>query len=349
MNKIRFGILGSGFMGSTHAEAIRRLPNAELIAVWGGRRAPALAERYKMAFEPDLDGLLKRPDIDAIIVTTPHHLHVDETLKAFAQGKHVLVEKPLATTVADCDLMLAAAAKHGRTLGVGYQQRFRTNCAVAGPMIRDGAIGKVLAAQVSMPMYSGTIKAGGFGGDWSWWNDPESVGHLLNSGPHAVDMLRWFTGGDVVTISAFSRTLLPDLPVEDTTMALVEFSTGAICTLFSSRALPAKSFPGEDFRFRITGSTGLIDLDPFGDFHISDEKGWRLVSQQPTVGNEDANTAYGDVRMKAYCDQMSGFIDMIEGRTSDTGNGADGRAGVEACVSMLESSKSKQWIHLKGK
>ena len=103
MKKIRFGILGSGYMGRTHAEAVRRLPNAELVAVHGGTRAPGLAERYGIAFEADKAALLQRRDIDAIVVTTPHHVHVDETLAAFAQGKHVLVEKPLATSVADCD------------------------------------------------------------------------------------------------------------------------------------------------------------------------------------------------------------------------------------------------------
>jgi len=333
-------------MGSTHAEAIKRLPNAELVAVSGGRRAPGLAERYGMVFEPEMDVLMARRDIDAIIVTTPHHLHVDETLTAVAQGKHVLVEKPLATTVADCDLMISAAAAKGVTLAVGYQQRYRTNNARACEIIREGAIGKVLSVQVSMPMYAGAIKAGGFGGNWDWWNDPASVGHLLNSGPHAVDLLRWFTQGDVVTISAFSRTFLPNVSVEDTTMALVELSGGAICSLFSSRALPTPSFAGEDFRFRITGTTGLIDLDPYTELRLSDENGWRVISAQATIGHEGANTAYGDVRMKAYCEQLEGFIAMIEGKPSNTGTGADGRAGVEACVAMLQSSAEKRWVQL---
>ena len=346
MKKIRFGILGSGYMGRTHAEAVRRLPHAELVAVHGGTRAPALAERYGMTFEADKAALLQRSDIDAIVVTTPHYLHVGETLAALAQGKHVLVEKPLATSVADCDRMLAAAAQRKLTLAVGYQQRFRVNNAKACELIRSGAIGRVLAVQVSMPMYAGAIKAGGFGGNWAWWNDPASVGHLINSAPHAIDLLRWFTGGDVVTVSAFSRTFLPDVPVEDTTMGLLEFSTGAICSLFSSRALPAPSFPGEDFRFRITGSTGLLDLDPYGELRLSDEKGWRTVSQQPPVKHEAADAAFADVRMQAYCDQLTAFIASIEGRSSDVGSGADGRAGVAACMAMLESSATRSWINL---
>ena len=108
-------------MGRTHSEAIHRLPNAELVAVSGGTRAEGLAQSYGMAYEPDEQILLGRSDIDAIVVTTPHHRHVDQTLTACAQGKHVLIEKPLATTVEDCDRMIAAAQQHQRKLGVGYQ------------------------------------------------------------------------------------------------------------------------------------------------------------------------------------------------------------------------------------
>lgn len=331
-------------MGRTHAEAVRRLPNAELVAVSCGSRAPALAERYGMAFEPDKEALLRRADIDAIVVTTPHHLHVDETLSALAQGKHVLVEKPLATSVMDCQRMIDAAATRKLTLAVGYQQRFRVNNVRACALVRAGAIGRILAVQISMPMYAGAIKTGGFGGNWAWWNDPASVGHLINSAPHAIDLLRWFTGTDVVTVAAFSRTFLPDITVEDTTMGILEFSGGAICSLFSSRALPAPSFPGEDFRFRITGTTGLLDLDPYGELRQSDEQGWRVVSQQPPVKHEGADTAFGDVRMQAYCDQLSAFIAAIEGRPNNVGTGADGLAGVEACIAMMESSAKKTWV-----
>jgi predicted dehydrogenase len=345
MKKIRFGILGSGFMGRTHADAIKRLPNATLIAVSGGSRAPALAERYGVACEAGLAALVGRADIDAVIVTTPHHLHVDETLAALGAGKHVMVEKPLATSVADCDRMMAEAARQKRVLATGYQQRFRVNNAKARALIADNAIGRVLAVQVSMPMYAGAIKSGGFGGNWEWWNNPASLGHLLNSSPHAIDLLRGFTGGEVVSVSALSRTLLPEVPVEDTTMALLEFSTGTICTLVSSRALPAPSFPGEDFRFRIVGSTGLIDLDPYSELRLSDEQGWRVISTQPPVKHEGADTAFADVRMQAYCDQMASFIDVIKGRPGIVGSAEDGRKAVAVCLAMLESSAQKRWVY----
>lgn len=351
MKKIRFGILGSGYMGRTHAEAILRLSDrAELTAVAGGSRAAGLAQRYHIAAEPTAEALIRRADIDAVVVTTPHHLHVDATVLAFNEGKHVLVEKPLATTVADCDRMIATAAKNKRVLGVAYQQRFRQNNTEAWRLIRAGAIGKLQTVQLAMPVHQ-PPGVSSFGSDWKWWDAPESVGHLINALPHAIDLLRWCTGAEVTTVSAFCRTLLPNLAVEDTTMALVEFSNGTIASLFSSRALPVTGFPNENFRFRLVGSTGLIDLDPFDELRLADERGWRLIAKQPAVGHESADTAFADTRMQAYRDQMDSFIAAINGTPTSAaapqvGNGADGRAAVAACQAMLASSRERRWIEL---
>ena len=346
MKTLRFGIIGSGYMGRTHIEAVKRVPDTAVVAVAGGRRAPGLAERYGIEFVEDKQALLRRPDVDAIVITTPHHLHVDEALEAIAHGKHVLVEKPLATSAADCDRMIAAAAKQGVTLAVGYQQRFRVNNQRACELVRSKTIGRVQAVMVSMPMYAGAIKSGGFGSDWAWWNDPRNIGHLLNSSPHAIDLLSWMMQAEVKTVSAFSRTFLPGLQVEDTTVALMEFTNGAIGTLFSSRALPAPSYPGEDFRFRIVGSEALLDLDAYSELRMSDANGWRVVSQQPPVKHEGADTAFADVRMQAYRDQTAAFINLINGRPSEVGSGEAGRAAVAACRAMLQSSAERRWITL---
>ncbi|MEO6875231.1 MAG: Gfo/Idh/MocA family oxidoreductase, partial [Opitutaceae bacterium] len=102
MKKVRFGITGSGYMGRTHGEAIQHLgETAELVAVWGGTRAAGLAGRLRVANAPTLEALMQREDIDAIVITTPHHLHAREAIMALESGKHVLVEKPMATTVED--------------------------------------------------------------------------------------------------------------------------------------------------------------------------------------------------------------------------------------------------------
>ncbi len=351
MAKIRFGILGSGYMGRTHAEAILRLPeHAVLTAVAGGSRAAGLAQRYRIAEESTAEALIRRADVDAIIVATPHHLHPAATILALNEGKHALVEKPLATTVEDCDRMIAAATAGKRVLATGYHQRFRPNNREARRLIQSGAIGRLETVQVSMPSQQ-PVGMSNFGSDWSWWNDPASVGHMINSLPHAIDLLRWCTGSEVATVSAFCRTLLPDIKVEDTTMALAEFSNGVITSIYSSRALPAPIFPGEAFRCRMVGSTGLIDLDPFDELRMADQQGWRLVRKQPPVGHESADTAFGEGRMQAYRDQMLAFITAIRGEPAtpemiSVGTGSDGRVAVAVCHAMLMSSQQRRWVDL---
>ena len=353
MTKLRFGILGAGYMGRTHAEAVRRLPDqATLVAVAGGRRAPELAQRFAVAVEPNAAALIRRPDVDAIVVCTPHHLHVDATVAALGAGKHVLVEKPLATSVADCDRMIAAARSAGRVLATGYHQRFRPNNREAQRLLASGAIGRLSTVLVSMPSQQ-PVGVSNFGSDWSWWNDPASVGHMINSFPHAIDLLRWCTGAEVATVTAFCRTLLPGIKVEDTTLALAEFSNGVVTSLFSSRALPAPPFPGETFRCRMVGETGLIDLDPYDELRLADARGWRVIARQPPVGHESADTAFGEGRMQAYRDQMTAFLDAIHSRAPAAGwprvgSGADGRVAVEVCEAILASSRSRGWVDLAG-
>lgn len=342
--KYRFGVIGSGYMGRTHAEAVKRAHNAELVAIYGGTRAPALADDYQVDFEVDLTSLLNREDIDAVVITTPHSCHFAEAINSLDHGKHVLIEKPMATEVDHCDQIIALAQKNQLAIGIGYHQRFRVNNYGARELIQAGRIGEVATIQISMPMFAGAMKSGGFGGNWSWWNDPKSKGHIFNSAPHSIDLMRWFMGAEVKTISAFSRTILPDIEVEDTTMALIEFSNGALCSLYSSRALPAPAFIGEEYRIRIVGTKGLIDLDPYGELKLSDENGWQVISKQPSVGHEGADSAFGDIRMQAYSDQITSFIDLIEGKPSNIGNAEDGRAAVAACVAMLESSSQERWV-----
>jgi len=338
-------MIGSGYMGRTHAEAVKRLPErAELTAVWGGSRAPELAQQLGIRAEKTLASLIASPDVDAVVITTPHHLHADETVAAMEAGKHVLVDKPLATKVEDCDRMIAAAVKYQRVLGTGYHQRFRRNNYTTRDLIRGGAIGDVLTVQINQPFYIKGLRQEKFGSTWAWWDLPESVGHLLNSFPHGLDLMRWILESEVATVSAFCRTYEPNLPVEDTTLALVEWSQGAVGSLFSTRALPAPVFEGENCRIRIMGSKGLIDLDPFVDLRIADEKGWRTICSQPVVGAEDAKLAFGDGRMQAFRDQIASFIDGIEGKPMAAGSGTDGRASVATCVAMLQSSRERRWV-----
>lgn len=337
---MRFGIIGSGFMGMTHAAAIAQCSGAQLVAIAGGERAPGLAAQHGVAHEPDASSLIRRDDIDAVVITTPHHLHAAQALETFEHGKHALVEKPMATTLDDCDAMIDAAGKSGRTLAVGFHQRFRRNSREARARIRAGALGEIHLAQINMlPAVAPMLADPAFAGRWEWWQDPRSVGHILNSGPHAIDLMRWLLDAEVVHVSAHCRTTRPNAVVEDTTAALLEFSNGTICVLTSSCVAPTPSFPGEEFRFRLMGSRAVMDLDPFTQLRMSQDNDLVVVSTQETVGHQQSSTLLGPGRLQAYIDQIENFLLATQGLPTLVADGNDGRAAVSACLAMLQSSR----------
>jgi predicted dehydrogenase len=338
MQKLRYGILGSGFMGRTHAEAIRHIENAELAAVALGSRAPKLAEDYGVALCASADELIARDDVDAVIVATPQYAHVEEALAAAAHGKHLFIEKPMTTTVADADAILAACAERGLALGVGYQQRYRAVPRATYEQIRAGAIGKVLTIQFSQTFQMFADPA--FGGDWSWWANPASVGHILAGGVHAIDLCRWMLGAEVVSAFGHSRTFREPHEPENTTMGLLTFDNGAIMALWASSACPPPGFPGLTFRAQIMGENGMIDMDAYDKLKVASDGEWRMLAEQPPVNTEHAATAFGFPRMHAYVDQLAAYTDAVLAGTPPPVSGADGRAGVAAALALLESSRT---------
>ena len=122
---MRFGLVGSGRMGLTYAECLTRYTTgAQLVALTGGTRAPGLASRYGVVYEPSLDDLLGRSDIDVVLVATPHSRLRDQVVQAAAAGKHVLVEKPMALSTAECDAMIDACQAAEVSLGVVQTARY---------------------------------------------------------------------------------------------------------------------------------------------------------------------------------------------------------------------------------
>ena len=336
MEQLRIGVSGSGFMGRTHVDAAN-----QIVAVTGGSRAAALAADYQIALEPSVESLVARDDIDALVISTPHHLHCEEALTAAAAGKHVLVEKPLATTMADCDRMLDAFRSRGLTLSVGYHQRFRESNWRTRDLIHGGAIGEVRCVQMSALFDINAMRAdAGFGGTWNWWSDPRSVAHLMNSAPHNIDLCRWWLNTEIAAVSARSGTFREDNPNENTTMALWSFANGGMASFWSSSVLPAPGFEGEAFRFRFMGDEGVIDLDPYGQLRIARGGDWECVYEQPAVGHDDSNSAFAPARMQAYCDQMQGFVDSVRGHVGGEGTATDGRAGVATVLAMLDAAQN---------
>src|SRR3954469_20351219 len=144
METVGIGMVGSGFMGLTYCEVVaRHAGGARLVAVTGGSRASQLAGEYGVPAEPSFDAMLARPDIHAVVLATPDQDRPELPCRAAAAGKHVLAEKPMAPTVAECDAMIAACEAAGGNLAVVKTERYRKITRRAKKLIDEGSIGPV--------------------------------------------------------------------------------------------------------------------------------------------------------------------------------------------------------------
>ncbi|MBC7810810.1 MAG: Gfo/Idh/MocA family oxidoreductase [Burkholderiales bacterium] len=186
---MKVGVLGSGFMGGTHARAFAKLPGVEVVAVSSRNLEKAqklAAEVGARATTDDMD-IVNDPSIDVISNTLPTHLHPEFTTAALKSGKHVLLEKPFGLDVAACDNMIAAQRESGKTLMIAHVLRFWPEYEVLVDVVQSGIIGKPLSA-VAQRL---SVAPG-----WAdWFKNPElSGGAVLDLLIHDIDALNWVLG-----------------------------------------------------------------------------------------------------------------------------------------------------------
>jgi UDP-N-acetyl-2-amino-2-deoxyglucuronate dehydrogenase len=327
---VRIGIVGSGFMGRTWAEvAAHHATGTSLSGVTGGRRGPALAADFGVPLEPSLDALLARDDVDAVVLATPPATHRDQTLAAAAAGRHLLVEKPMAQSVAECAEMVAACRAADVRLSVVSQHRFRDAPVVAKRLIDDGAIGTVRMIQLT-------------GAEVGWWDlaargdewklDPRQQTAWASWGAHSCDLLRWFSGADArlafARITNFSGTP-PD--VGQSAVVVFEMTSGVLAQILMSYEFPppgiAPSWP-----WRIVGSAGIIELDPYAIVRLGKGQGWETVAEQEAFDPMDASDP---IRLRAYARQLEDLVAAIETGRDPLVSGDEGRR----TTAMLEAAE----------
>jgi len=224
------GVLGAGFMGGTHARAYAKLPDVKVVAVSSRsqeKAAKLAAEVGAQAVTDDM-AIINDPTIDAISVTLPTNLHKQYTLAALQAGKHVLVEKPFALNVADCDEMIRAQAQSGKFLMVAQVLRFWPQYVAMAKLIESGKLGKPLSAVASRltqaPAWS------------SWFTEPElSGGPVLDLQIHDIDALNWMLG-QPKTVYARGYETKPGL--WDHMLTLIDYGS-AQASIENSEILPA--------------------------------------------------------------------------------------------------------------
>jgi predicted dehydrogenase len=261
MAAIRWGIVGCGDVADKKGgPALRQAAGSRLVAVTA--RDPAktagFARRHDVSrFYTDVASLLADAEVDAVYVATPPHLHREQTVRAAAAGKHVLVEKPMALDAAECDAMIAACRAAGVRLHVAYYRRFWPKFRAVKGLLDAGQVGEVVGARLQMcapPVRVGSAAAV----PWRLRPEISGGGLFVDVGSHRIDLLR-FLLGDVAAVAGHAANHGRVSNAEDNVVFALRFVSGALATgsfHFSAGAPPRDVL-------EIYGTDGAIVCDPF--------------------------------------------------------------------------------------
>jgi predicted dehydrogenase len=235
-NKVRTAIVGCGKVGHLHAAALKTLPASEFVAVCESNleRGKAFAEKYGVKAYATIDDLIAAGTAEMITVATPHPAHAEAATKAARAGLHVLVEKPLAASLADCDAILAAARAGGGALGMICQRRFFEPCQRIRHAIDEGKLGRPILGTVTM---LGWRDAAYYRSDpWRGTWQGEGGGVLVNQAPHQLDLLLWYMGEIDEIFGYWANLNHPMIEVEDTAVTVIRFKSGALGNIIVSNS-----------------------------------------------------------------------------------------------------------------
>jgi len=259
MERIRFGIIGSGLWARTHAEVYTTHPRAELKAVCDVKeeKARALAEACGVGrIYTDSAALVGDDEIDAVAVVTPDFAHREPLIQAADAGKHIIVEKPLATTPEDLRAIAEAVRSAGVQCMVDFHTRWSPPIFLAHQDIREGKLGKILSAYYRL---DDTILVPT---EMLSWAAQSSILWFLGS--HAVDALRFLLQDEVTRVYSVCReghlkSLGVDVP--DLYQSILEFASGAVATIENSWVLPNSCPKVNDIKVNVTGTKGMFSMD----------------------------------------------------------------------------------------
>jgi UDP-N-acetyl-2-amino-2-deoxyglucuronate dehydrogenase len=352
---VRVGLIGCGKVGTIHAAVLRDLPEAAFVGVFDAipERAVAFAKSYGARPFSDLDAMLRK--VEAVVVGTPHPLHAEPAIRAAKAGVHVLVEKPMAATLADCDAMLAAARDSGVTLSVVSQRRFYEPVVRMRAAIDAGKIGAPVLGVFQM--YSWREPSYYLSDPWRGKWDTEGGGVLVNQSPHHLDILLWLMGPAAEVGGYWANLNHPTVEVEDTAVASVRFRNGGLGSILAS--LSQK--PGLHSKIHVHGSNGAsigVETDR-GPTFIA---GVSTIAEPPlndvwTVPGEGALLAeFQDEDRKRFASldatthyhalQFADFFRAVREDRPPALTGADGRAVVELFTAIYRSGREGRPVKL---
>ncbi len=351
ITRLKTGIVGCGKVAGIHAAALKSLPGSLFKAVCSRNEAKVteFAARYDVKPYISVTKMVSKEELDAVCICTPHPAHRIPAVEALEAGASVLIEKPLASSLEDCDVMLSASAKTGRIIGVISQRRFYAPCLRLKKAIDEGRIGKPALGMVLMLGWRDEkyYQSDPWRGSWKG----EGGGVLVNQAPHQLDLLQWFMGSEIEEVQGIWRNLNhPYIDVEDTALAILKFKNGGIGNILVSNSQK----PGIYGKVHIHGTNGAsagVQTDG-GAMFIAGMSGileppvndiWTIPGEEEKLRDwvKEDSEFFNSINPMEYYHrlQIKDFLDALVHGGNPMVTGSEGRVTVEIFTAIYRSTR----------
>lgn len=331
MSQVRIAVIGAGRMGLTHAENLaRRTRGARLVAVTTSNEKRAGEARWRcggpVAVHPDVSSLLAEEELDAVCISSSTSAHAANVIQCADAGLHIFCEKPLALTLDDCDLAIAAVERAGVKMMMGHVRQFDAGHVDAKRLIASGTIGR--------PLVFRAISGDTDPPPASFADPSVSGGLLLDAMYHDFYLSRWLMDDEVIRVYGEGGALVaPEIDAVgdvDNAVVLLRFERGGLGTLYVSRTTRY----GHDLRVEVIGDEGAVHIGRFRQTPV------RLLDRHGV--HHDMPWTTPDRLNEAFVTEIQAFVDCIAHDIEPPVTGQDSRAiiavGIAATHSMHEGT-----------
>lgn len=340
MSKLKVGVVGCGSIAKfRHLPEYAMNDQVEIVAVCDivEERANKMVEEYGGKAFTDYKEMLREAELDIVSVCLPNYLHAPVSIAALEAGKHVLCEKPMATSEEEALNMIQAAEKNGKKLMIAHNQRFVASHEKARELIADGTVGKIHSFRTAFghPGPEGWSIDGK--DSWFFRKEEAFIGAMGDLGVHKTDLMRYLLGEEFVEVGSFVESgAKEDSTVDDNAVCILKSETGIIGTLAASWA-----YGKEDNATIIYGEKAVLRLEDDPDHslivhHIGGE------TEKFDLGKIQSNEDGGQSTTKV----IDHFVDSIVNDTEPPINGEDGMKSLKVVLAALESSETKKIVQI---
>jgi len=344
-----FAVIGCGMIARFHVRALAEVPGTRVAALVSRKRdsAQKMAQELNLdcALETDLAAVLARPDVQAVIVTTPSGAHLEPAVAAAAAGKHVVVEKPLEITTERCDRIIEACARNTVKLCTIFPSRFGDANQALKSAIDGGRFGKLTLGETTCKWWRS--QAYYDEGGWKGTKALDGGGALMNQAIHNVDLLLWMMG-PVTHISGFTTMLAHErIEVEDTAVACLRFANGALGVIQATTSV----HPGLPKTIAIHGDHGTVVVEQ------DDVLRWDFTPETPEdkvirqrfaqkTGATGGSSNPAAISHQGHARQLADFVRAIQTNTAPLVDGREGRRAVEVIQAIYQAAQTGQTVAL---